>query len=73
MRITALYNKEGVIEAAVMVDGEYRGPVPVAEDGDTLGTFEVPQAAAELRLDDICRTFRVDARSKTLIDPKRSR
>ena len=73
MRITALYNKEGVIGAAVMVDGEYRGPVPVAEDGDTLGTFEVPQAAAEFRLDEICTTFRVDARTKTLVDPKRTK
>jgi hypothetical protein len=72
MKITALYDKQGVILAAVPLDDRYDGPVlvPVASDGNKVGTFEVPVSAGESRLDKICTLFRVDARSQRLVDTK---
>ena len=72
MKITALYNADGIILAAVVIDGRYDGPlpVPVASEGTEVGTFDVPSSATESRLDEICKVFRVDTRSKRLIDAK---
>lgn len=68
MRITALYNDEGVILAAAAIDGSYRGPVPVASEGTEVGLFDVPESVTDLRLDEICSGFRVDAVGKRLVD-----
>jgi hypothetical protein len=73
MRIIALYNAEGLILAAVAIDGQYHGPVPVASEGTKVDMFDVPasgEGASELRLDEICTNFRVDVGSRRLVDAK---
>jgi hypothetical protein len=70
MRILALHNSEGRILAAAVVDGQYKGPVPVASAGTTLGTFDVPTSSSKLPLDEIAKKFRVDAVSRRLVDAK---
>jgi hypothetical protein len=66
MKIIAVYDNEGRILAAVMDDGKYRGPRPVPAEGTHGGTFEVPASVHSLSLEEICTTFRVDPKSKTL-------
>jgi hypothetical protein len=64
MRITALYDRDGLILAAAKVDDDYAGPVPVAtEEGTEVGTFEVPEVRSDQQLDEICRALRVSAGS----------
>lgn len=70
MKITALYNANGVILAAVEHTGRYDHPVPVASEGNKVGTFDVPPSAAKSRLDEICTSFRVDVGSQRLVDAK---
>jgi hypothetical protein len=66
MKITALYDGDGHILAAVVDNGEYDIPRPVAGEGQKSGTFEVPQSAETLSLEQICTTFRVDPTSNRL-------
>lgn len=66
MRITALYDAHGRILAAAEVDDEHGGPVPVPTEGTEVDTFEVPENAARLRLDEICISHRVDVGAKQL-------
>jgi hypothetical protein len=70
MRIMALHNSEGQILAAVVVDGQYNGPVPVPSEGTTLGTFDVPASFNKLPLDEIAKNLRVDAVSRSLVEAK---
>lgn len=75
MKILAVHNAEGRILAAVAVDTGYRGPVPVASDGDRVGVFDIPAShvrasPSELRLDEIAANFRVDASAQRLVDAK---
>jgi hypothetical protein len=70
MRIMALHNSEGRILAAVVIDGQYNGPVPVASADTALGTFEVPASFTKLPLDEIAKNLRVDAVSRRLVDAK---
>jgi hypothetical protein len=66
MKITAVYDNDGRILAAVMDDGKYDGPRPVPAEGMQGGTFDLPASANSLGLEEICTTFRVDAKSKSL-------
>jgi hypothetical protein len=72
MKITAVYDNEGTILAAVIDDGRYDLPRPVPMDGQQGGTFDLPpatQAAASVTapsLADICTTFKVDPKSMSL-------
>ena len=66
MKITALYDSEGIILAGVVDDGRYDLPRPKPQDGQQVGTFDVPPTFAALALDEICTTFRVDTRSMGL-------
>jgi hypothetical protein len=68
MRITAVYDADGTILAAVVTGPDYAGPVPVPADGAELGEFDVPDPAAEMRLDEICSGFRVDRSDKRLVE-----
>ncbi|MDX6627436.1 MAG: hypothetical protein QOE56_2425, partial [Solirubrobacterales bacterium] len=54
MKIAALYDADGRIVAAAPIDEERGGPVPVATEGTEVHTFEVPENAARMRLDEIC-------------------
>jgi hypothetical protein len=67
MKITALYDADGLILAAVESTGRYDHPVPVASEGTEVGTFDVPTEAAESRLDEICLSHRVDVGSQRLV------
>ena len=71
MKITALYDAEGVILAAVEYTGRNDHPVPVASADKKVGTFDVPASAAKSRLDEICTSFRVDPASRRLVEAKR--
>jgi hypothetical protein len=71
MRITALYDPNGVILAAVAVDDAYDGPVPVASEGTEVGTFDVPTSVGELPLDELCVRHRIDTESRQLTDAER--
>lgn len=64
MKITAVFDNEGTILAAVMENEEYDGPKPEPAEGMHSGTFDVPASADVLGLEEICSTFRVDPRSK---------
>ncbi|MBO4209990.1 hypothetical protein [Micromonospora echinofusca] len=66
MRITAVYDADGVILAAVVDTGQDDHPVPVASEGTEVGTFDVPRHAAGSRLDEICTSYRVDPGSRSL-------
>lgn len=70
MRIMALHNSDGRILAAVVIDGQYNGPVPVATADTALGTFDVPPSFLKLPLDEIAKNLRVDAASQRLVDAK---
>ncbi|MEU5973765.1 hypothetical protein [Streptomyces sp. NPDC047315] len=62
MKLTALYDADGKILAAVEETGRYDHPVPVAtKDGTAVGTFEVPEGVREAGLYEICTSLRVDA------------
>ncbi|MFH8614534.1 hypothetical protein ACH4E8_05565 [Streptomyces sp. NPDC017979] len=68
MRLTALYDADGKILAAVEDTGRYDHPVPVAtEAGTAVGTFDVPEAASESSLYEICTMLRVDAGAARLV------
>jgi hypothetical protein len=67
MKLTILYDPAGVIIAAAPHTGKYDAPVPVASGENKVGTFDVPQSAVELGLEEICMSFRVDDASKRLI------
>jgi hypothetical protein len=67
MRITVVYDTEGNIIAAAPADPHYTGPVPVASGGTERGEFDVPDSAAEKRLDEICAGFRVHTDENRLI------
>jgi len=72
MRIIAAYDADGVIKAAAVVDGR-RGPVPVANETTKVGVFDVPSSGEgvyELRLDEVCTTFRVHTDSQRLVNRK---
>jgi hypothetical protein len=71
MKIIAVYNDAGLILAAA-VDDKKRGPRPVPSDSTHSGTFEVPESARSLGLEEICTTFHVDAKSKTLAKKRTS-
>ena len=70
MKITALYDRDGLILAAAESTGQYDDPVPVASDGNEVGTFDVPSSAAQLGLVEICTSLRVDVSSKRLVQAK---
>lgn len=67
MKITAIYDSAGVIIAAVIDDGKYDSPRPVPTAGTQVGTFEVPESARSLALDEICTTHRVDCKCGALM------
>jgi hypothetical protein len=74
MRIIAAYDAKGVIKAAAVIDGR-KGLVlvPVAYKGTKVGEFDVPsprEGASELRLEEVCTTFRVDTRAQRLVNVK---
>jgi len=78
MKITALYNSRGAILAAAPVDDAYsgpgrRGPVPVAARGAKVGVFDVPESLTKRPLDEVCRSLKVDVRSKRLVESKGSK
>lgn len=72
MRVTAVYDVEGLILAAVITEEGYNGPLPVAAAGLALGVFDVPSRSDNLpegdgrQLEAICVGHRVDVTSKTL-------
>ena len=73
MKITALYDARGTILAAVESHEAYDAPVltPVAtRPGTRVAAFDVPESHGKLRLDEICRSLRVDARSRRLMEVK---
>ena len=59
MRLTVLYDPDGVILAAVEETGACDHPVPVAGNGNEVGSFAVPQTALRSSLETICLTHRV--------------
>ena len=68
MKLIALYDADGrILAAAGVTEGDTPGPVPVAGEGTEVGTFDVPESASELRLDEICTRHRVDSQSKRLV------
>ena len=66
MKITAVYDKDGRIVAAVADDGRYDGPRPVPSNGMRAGSFEVPSDLHARSLDEICTSMRVDAAANRL-------
>lgn len=71
MKITALYDENGVILAAAEHTGRYNHPVPVASKAGTkVGTFDVPAEVAHSRLDEICLSHQVDVGAQRLIRAK---
>jgi hypothetical protein len=60
MKITAVYDEDGRIVAAVVDDGRDDSPRPVPRDGMRIGSFEVPSALHDRPLDEICTSMRVD-------------
>jgi hypothetical protein len=67
MKITAVYDRKGNILGAVVDDGNYNTPRPLATDGMQVGTFIVPDSVSSFALDEICLSFRVDSKSKALV------
>ncbi len=66
MRLTVLYDPDGVILAAVEETGRLDHPVPQARDGNAVGSFLVPQAVAKSGLETICLTHRVERGAEEL-------
>lgn len=72
MRITAVFDADGTILAAVPTDPDYIGPVPAPPEGTEVEEFDVPDSATEMQLDELCAGFRVDKGEKRLVDHKTS-
>jgi hypothetical protein len=72
MKITAVYNREGKILAAAIVDDDMKGPVPMASKGTKAGTFEVPVGLRGLELHQLCYGHRIDVRESLLVEMKQS-
>ena len=68
MRITAVYDPDGIILAAAPADPHYVGPVPVASDGTERDEFDVPDSATGMSLDELCAGFRVHTGEKRLVN-----
>jgi len=69
MRLEAVHDDQGVILAAIAFDDDDTPrPHPVAGEGQTSGTFEVPDELAEVPLEVLCTRLTVDVRAGTLID-----
>lgn len=72
MRVTAVYDAEGLIMAAVVTEQGYDGPLPVAGADQAVGVFDVPNQDESPLEDDgraleaVCLGHRVDVTSKTL-------
>ncbi len=75
MRVTAVYDAEGLILAAVITEEGYNGPLPVSAAGQAVGVFDVPSQSDSLlegdsrQLEAICLGHRVDMALKTLRVP----
>ena len=80
MKIHALYDRMGRIQAAVYLDppdepgmplaGEVR---PVAKRGETAGDFEVPAEFASRDFGEVCRLLRVDPKRQVLVAAPRAK
>ncbi|MFL6711576.1 MAG: hypothetical protein ACJ8LN_01425 [Sulfurifustis sp.] len=71
MKITTLYDENGIILAAAEHTGGYNDPVPVASRAGTkVATFEVPADIAHSRLDEICLSHQVDIGTQRLVRAK---
>lgn len=70
MKLAAVYDNDGRILAGIIDDGRYDRPRPLSDDKTQGGIFEVPQAADQLSLAEICTTYRVDPGSKQLMRSK---
>jgi len=66
MRLTVLYDPDGVILAAVEETGRHDHPVPVVSGGNAVGSFLVPPAVAKSSLETICLSHRVEPGSEEL-------
>ncbi len=72
MKLTALYNVDGLIMAAVLHESGEDGPRPVPSAQLLLHEFEVPLSWKDRPLDQLCRMMRVDVRSKQLVEMTRA-
>jgi hypothetical protein len=74
MKLEAVFNRDGVMLAAVAFDPNELSPRPrpVASEGDSLGEFDVPAEYADAPLDEICRALRVDVASGRLVNQRES-
>lgn len=70
MKLATVYDADGVVVAAVQVDADYAGPLPVPGGGHEFGEFDVPDSARDMRLGDLCTTLRVHTTERRLIDPR---
>jgi hypothetical protein len=70
VRIEAVHDATGVIVAAIAFanDDDSQRPRPVADDGQFVGVFDVPDEYAKTPLDVLCTTLRVDVHRGTLVD-----
>ena len=70
MKIEAVHDATGVIVAAIAFanDDDSPRPRPLADDGQAVGVFDVPDEHANTPLDVLCTTLRVDVRRGTLVD-----
>jgi hypothetical protein len=72
MKITAVYDRQGKILAAAIVDDDMSGPIPQASKGSKAATFEVPQHLRDLGLHELCSGHRIDAKKTQLVEMKQS-
>lgn len=67
MKIATVYDNDGRILAAVMDDGTYDGPRPVADRKSHAGVFDLPATEAKLTLAEICTRYRIDRKTSGLV------
>lgn len=77
MKIHAVYNEAGVIEAAIEIDeeAEHKSGIkmrPRAKDGRKSGDFSVPAEHAALHFTEVCRTLKVDVKAASPVLVKHS-
>jgi hypothetical protein len=69
VRLEAVYDREGVIVAAIAFDSdEDLRPRPQPGEGQQVGVFDVPGDRVEQPLDELCRNMVVDAAGGVLVD-----
>ena len=72
MKLHIVHDKAGkILAAAHLTSDDHKGPRPVAGEGQHEVVLEVPAEHRGKTFLEICQGLHVDAKAKTLVDPRK--